>query len=72
MPFEPIAQAPSCRSKSRNFRTVTSPENVLNISPRTAASHKYEMMNVLGYKTAAELIQHARSCGWFLVHSKIR
>jgi DNA-binding NarL/FixJ family response regulator len=31
----------------------------LNISPRTAESHKYDMMQQLGVQTTAELIQHA-------------
>ncbi len=33
--------------------------NALNISPRTAESHKYDMMQVLGCKTTADLIRHA-------------
>jgi len=32
---------------------------VLHISRRTAESHKYETMQLLGAKTTAELIQHA-------------
>lgn len=32
---------------------------VLNISPRTVESHKYRMMEDLGLKTTAELIQYA-------------
>jgi DNA-binding CsgD family transcriptional regulator len=32
---------------------------ILNISPRTAESHKYEIMQVLGVQTTAELIQYA-------------
>lgn len=33
--------------------------SILEISPRTAESHKYEMMDVLGVSTTAELIQYA-------------
>ncbi len=33
--------------------------SILHISSRTAESHKYEMMEVLGVKTTAELIQYA-------------
>ena len=32
---------------------------ILNISPRTVETHKYKMMDDLGVKTSAELIQHA-------------
>lgn len=32
---------------------------VLNISPRTAEAHKYRMMDELGVKTGAELLQYA-------------
>jgi DNA-binding NarL/FixJ family response regulator len=40
-------------------RTMKEVASVLNISPRTAESHKYEIMNLLGAKTTAELVQHA-------------
>jgi DNA-binding NarL/FixJ family response regulator len=40
-------------------RTMKEIASVLNISPRTAESHKYEMMSVLGCQTTAELIHHA-------------
>jgi len=40
-------------------RTMKEVASILHISPRTAESHKYEMMNVLGVATTAELIQHA-------------
>jgi DNA-binding NarL/FixJ family response regulator len=40
-------------------KTMKEIASVLNISPRTAESHKYEMMEVLGVSTTAELIQHA-------------
>ena len=32
---------------------------ILRVSPRTVESHKYEMMNALGLRTTAELIQYA-------------
>jgi DNA-binding NarL/FixJ family response regulator len=35
----------------------------LDISPRTVEMHKYEIMHVLGVRTAAELIQHALTRG---------
>lgn len=40
-------------------RTAKEIASVLNISARTAESHKYEMMQTLGAGTTAELIQHA-------------
>jgi DNA-binding CsgD family transcriptional regulator len=33
--------------------------SILHISPRTAESHKYEIMETLGMKTTAALIQYA-------------
>jgi DNA-binding NarL/FixJ family response regulator len=38
-------------------RTMKEVASILHISPRTAESHKYEIMRVLGVKTTAELIQ---------------
>jgi DNA-binding NarL/FixJ family response regulator len=35
----------------------------LNISTRTAESHKYEMMQTLGVETTAELIKYALRLG---------
>jgi DNA-binding NarL/FixJ family response regulator len=35
----------------------------LNISTRTAESHKYEMMQALGVETTAELIRYALRLG---------
>lgn len=32
---------------------------ILNVSPRTVESHKYEMMSALGMRSTAELIQYA-------------
>ena len=40
-------------------RTMKEIASILHISPRTAESHKYDMMEVLGVSTTAELIQHA-------------
>jgi DNA-binding NarL/FixJ family response regulator len=40
-------------------RTMKEIASILRISSRTAESHKYEMMQVLGVSTTAELIQHA-------------
>ncbi len=40
-------------------RTMKEVASILNISRRTAESHKYEMMELLGVQTVAELIQHA-------------
>jgi DNA-binding NarL/FixJ family response regulator len=40
-------------------RTMKEVASVLNISPRTAETHKYEIMRVLGVDTTAGLIQYA-------------
>ncbi len=40
-------------------RTMKEAAAILNISPRTAESHKYEIMQVLGVQTTAELVQCA-------------
>jgi len=40
-------------------RTMKEVASVLHISPRTAESHKYEIMQVLGVETTAALIQYA-------------
>jgi len=32
---------------------------ILNLSPRTVESHKYAIMDELGVKTTAELVQYA-------------
>ncbi len=40
-------------------RTMKEVASILNISPRTAESHKYEMMQVLGVKTTAALVRYA-------------
>ena len=41
----------------------------LNISTRTAESYKYHLMNVLGIRTTAELVQHAVKIGLITVKS---
>ena len=40
-------------------RTMKEVASILNISPRTAESHKYEIMQALGMDTTAALIQYA-------------
>jgi DNA-binding NarL/FixJ family response regulator len=40
-------------------RTMKEVASILKISPRTAESHKYEIMHVLGLDTTAGLIQYA-------------
>jgi DNA-binding NarL/FixJ family response regulator len=40
-------------------RTMKEVASILNISPRTAESHKYEIMRVIGVETTAALIQYA-------------
>jgi DNA-binding NarL/FixJ family response regulator len=40
-------------------KTMKEAAGILHISTRTAETHKYEMMQVLGVKTSAELIKHA-------------
>jgi DNA-binding NarL/FixJ family response regulator len=37
--------------------------NILHLTPRTIAFHKYSMMEQLGLKTTAELVQHAVTLG---------
>jgi DNA-binding NarL/FixJ family response regulator len=40
-------------------KTMKEIATILHISPRTVESHKYEMMQILGVTTTAELVQHA-------------
>lgn len=40
-------------------RTMKEVASILNISPRTAESHKYEIMETLAVQTTAELVQYA-------------
>ena len=37
--------------------------DILSVTPRTIAFHKYSMMEALGFKTTAELIRHAVTLG---------
>ncbi len=49
-------------------RTMKEVADNLNISTRTAESYKYHLMNVLGIRTNAELVQHAIKIGLITVH----
>ena len=40
-------------------KTMKEVAGILNVSARTVETHKYEMMQAIGVKTTAELIQHA-------------
>ncbi len=40
-------------------KTMKEVASALNVSPRTAESHKYEIMRALGVQTTAELVQYA-------------
>ena len=40
-------------------RTMKEVASLLHISPRTAESHKYEIMDLLGARNTPELVQHA-------------
>jgi DNA-binding NarL/FixJ family response regulator len=40
-------------------KTMKEVATILDISPRTAESHKYEIMQALGVRTTAELVQCA-------------
>jgi DNA-binding NarL/FixJ family response regulator len=40
-------------------RTMKEIASLLHISPRTAESHKYEIMEVIGARNTAEMVQHA-------------
>lgn len=44
-------------------KTAKEVASALNISVRTAEGHKYEIMETLGAKTSAELVQHAIRLG---------
>jgi DNA-binding CsgD family transcriptional regulator len=43
-------------AEGRSMKEVAS---VLNLTPRTVAFHKYRMMEQLGVKSTAELVQYA-------------
>lgn len=72
-PLEPLAGGPSKSNLTPRQREVlkliskglTMKEIAveLNISTRTAESHKYEMMQALGVETTAELIRYALKLG---------
>jgi DNA-binding NarL/FixJ family response regulator len=44
-------------------RSMKEAADVLGVTPRTIAFHKYSMMEQLGLKTTAELVQHAIALG---------
>ena len=44
-------------------RSMKDAAQVLNVTPRTIAFHKYSMMEQLGLRTTAELVQHAVALG---------
>src|SRR5271167_2730327 len=48
-------------------KTMKEVATQLNISTRTAESYKYHLMNVLGIRTTAELVQHAIKIGLITV-----
>jgi two-component system, NarL family, response regulator NreC len=48
-------------------KTMKEIASQLNISSRTAESYKYHLMNVLGIRTTAELVQHAIKIGLITV-----
>jgi len=50
-------------------RTMKEIAAQLNISPRTAESYKYRLMNVLAIHTNAELVQHAIKIGLITVRT---
>jgi len=50
-------------------KTMKEVATQLNISTRTAESYKYHLMNVLGIRTTAELVQHAIKIGLITVKS---
>ena len=49
-------------------KTMKEVASQLNISTRTAESYKYHLMNVLGIRTTAELVQHAIKIGLITVN----
>jgi len=44
-------------------RSMKEAADVLKVTPRTIAFHKYSMMAHLGFRTTAELVQHAVALG---------
>jgi DNA-binding NarL/FixJ family response regulator len=62
----PASEEPQLTARQREVlqligegRTMKEIATALKISPRTAESHKYDMMHALGCKTTADLIRHA-------------
>ena len=49
-------------------KTMKEIASQLNISPRTAESYKYHLMDVLAVRTGAELVQYAVKIGLISVH----
>jgi DNA-binding NarL/FixJ family response regulator len=69
-----VAKAPQLTPRQREVlqlvaegRTMKEIASQLNISTRTAESYKYHLMNVLGIRTTAELVQHAIKIGLITV-----
>jgi DNA-binding CsgD family transcriptional regulator len=44
--------------------------DILNVAPRTIAFHKYSMIEQLGLKNGAELVQHAVRLGLVAAKAK--
>src|SRR5215468_3470441 len=44
-------------------RSMKEAADLLHVTPRTIAFHKYSMMHQLGLKTGAQLVQHAMNLG---------
>ncbi len=62
----PTAEKPTTRQREvlqllAEGRLMKEVANILNLTPRTVAFHKYAMMEHLGIKTSAELVQFAVS-----------
>jgi DNA-binding NarL/FixJ family response regulator len=69
-----VAKAPQLTPRQREVlqlvaegKTMKEIASQLNISTRTAESYKYHLMNVLGIRTTAELVQHAIKIGLITV-----
>jgi DNA-binding NarL/FixJ family response regulator len=63
-PPDPVAAQLSRRQREvlqllAEGRTMKEAARILKIKPRTVAFHKYSMMDVLGIKNSAELVQYA-------------
>ena len=69
-----VGQAPQLTPRQREVlqlvaegKTMKEVASQLSISTRTAESYKYHLMNVLGIRTTAELVQHAIKIGLITV-----